>query len=562
MNEIMKILITGGAGFIGSNFVNYWHKYHPNDQITVLDKLTYAGNLDNLAAVKNAINFIHGDIADAAVVDRAITGQDIVVHFAAETHVDRSINNPFVFTQSNVLGTHVLLEAARKHNIKRFHHISTDEVFGHIELDEQRKFNEHTHYEPRSPYSASKAGSDHLVRAYYETYKLPITISNCSNNFGPFMHPEKFFARSIIRLLTGKNIPIYTPGNQVRDWLHVLDHCRAIEAILLNGKIGETYTIGGMTKEISNLDAAKTIIRLMGLSDDRIEMVTDRPGHDAKYAVDWSKINRELGWAPQHSFEEWLADTIYWYQTNENWWRPLLEETENFYKSRGEQVLTPNSTTTVTPANISLNTEPVNTPAPIASQPTPQPNQNKITSPEYDYIIETAIPGVLIIERPTYSDDRGFFRETFRKAQIEQRIGTKIEFMQANHSHSSKGTLRGIHIAPWHKLVTVTSGEVQAVIVDTRAYSPTFGQHISVILNSKSPRSIFIPQGCGNSFLVLSDTADYTYLASDYWAPNMELAVKHDDPLLNIAWLNNSPTLSEKDQNNPTLDEVFPRNKL
>lgn len=548
MNDNMKILITGGAGFIGANFVNYWHNHHPNDKITVLDKLTYAGNLDNLAAVKDTINFIHGDVADAEIVDRAMEGQDVVVHFAAETHVDRSIHDPFVFTKTNVLGTHILLESARKHNIKRFHHISTDEVFGHIELNEQRKFNEGTHYQPRSPYSASKAGSDHIVRAYHETYGLPITISNCSNNFGPYMHPEKFFARSIIRLLTGKNIPIYTPGNQIRDWLHVKDHCRAIEAILLKGKVGETYAVGGMTNEISNLEAARAIIKLMGLPEDRIEMVTDRPGHDAKYAVDWSKINRELGWKPEHSFEQWLAETVNWYIQNEAWWKPLLEETEAFYKSRGEAVLS-------APTQLS---EQVVAPTPVVVNTPPPVGQTKpATMPENDFVIETAIPGVLIIERPTYSDDRGFFRETFRKQHIEQRIGAKIEFMQANHSRSSKGTLRGIHIAPWHKLVTVTDGEVQAVIVDARQYSPTFGQHVSIILNTKSPRSIFIPQGCGNSFLVLSDTADYTYMASDYWAPNIELAVRYDDPQLNIAWLNNSPTLSEKDKSNPTLNELI-----
>lgn len=335
----MKILITGGAGFIGANFVHFWVKNHPNDDITVIDKLTYAGNLTSLEPVKNNIKFVQGDIADAKIVRETMEGQDCVVHFAAESHVDRSIKDPYIFTRSNVLGTHVLLETARELNIPRFHHISTDEVFGHIPLDEHWKFNESSPYHPRSPYSASKAASDHLARSYFETYGLPITISNCSNNFGPYHYPEKFIPRSIIRLLTGQNIRIYTPGNQVRDWLHVEDHCRAIEIILEKGRLGETYCIGGMTDEISNLDVARKILGLLNLAPDRIEMVTDRPGHDAKYAVDWTQINRELGWRPQHTFEEWLAKTVDWYKANRQWWEPLAKETETFYESNGEKVI-------------------------------------------------------------------------------------------------------------------------------------------------------------------------------------------------------------------------------
>ena len=335
----MKLLITGGAGFIGSNFVYYWRKNHPEDHITVLDKLTYAGNKKTLEPILSDITFIEGDITDPETVKQAMTGADCVVHFAAESHVDRSIHDPYIFTRSNVLGTHVLLETARQLGITRFHHISTDEVFGDIPLDEHWKFNEHTPYNPRSPYASSKAGSDHLVRAYFETYRLPVTISNCSNNFGPYHYPEKFIPRSIIRLLNGENIRIYTPGNQIRDWLHVEDHCRAIEAILLKGKIGDTYCIGGMTSEITNLDVAKQIIAIMDLPGDRIELVTDRPGHDVKYAVDWTKINHELGWKPQHSFEEWLAKTVDWYKNNQEWWQPLATESEQFYKNKGEQIL-------------------------------------------------------------------------------------------------------------------------------------------------------------------------------------------------------------------------------
>ncbi len=335
----MKILITGGAGFIGANFVHYWRKNHPEDSITVLDKLTYAGNIESLAQVKDQIEFIEGDVTDPEVVHRAMSGAGCVVHFAAESHVDRSIADPYVFTRSNVLGTHVLLEMARALKIPRFHHISTDEVFGSIPLEQNYKFNEQSPYEPNSPYAASKASSDHLVRSYGETYGIPFTISNCSNNFGPFQHTEKFIPRSIVRLLNGENIRLYTPGNQIRDWLFVEDHCRAIDAILQKGKIGETYCIGGMTDEISNTKVAKLILSHLDLPESRLEMVTDRPGHDVKYAVDWSKINRELGWEPQADFKTWLATTIDWYQANKNWWQKQAEESEQFYEKKGEQII-------------------------------------------------------------------------------------------------------------------------------------------------------------------------------------------------------------------------------
>ncbi len=335
----MKLLITGGAGFIGSNFVHHWRKHYPDDEIVVLDKLTYAGDKANLHPHHDAITFIEGDVSDPEDVRKAMEGCDVVVHFAAETHVDRSIHDPFVFTRTNVLGTHVLLETARELGVKRFHHISTDEVFGHIPLEEDWKFNADTVYKPNSPYSASKAASDHMVRAYHKTYGLPITISNCSNNFGPRMYPEKFIPRSIIRLMNGQNIRLYTPGNQIRDWLHVNDHCRAIELILKNGEVGRTYTIGGMANGISNTEVAKMILEIMGLPESRIEYVTDRPAHDQKYDVDWTVMNKELGWEPQHDFKEWLRQTIDWYIANEQWWKPLAEESEAFYKMRGEAVV-------------------------------------------------------------------------------------------------------------------------------------------------------------------------------------------------------------------------------
>ncbi len=318
----MKLLVTGGAGFIGSNFVLYWMKNHPEDQVINFDKLTYAGNLENLKEVENNPNytFVHGDICDSGTVDKAMEGVDIVVHFAAETHVDRSITGPAVFINTNVMGTQVLLDAAAKHKVKRFHHVSTDEVFGSLELEDSSKFNERTSYNPRSPYAASKAGSDHLVRAYHVTYGLPITITNCSNNFGPYMFPEKLIPLAITNVLEDKKIPIYGDGLYVRDWLYVEDHCRAIDLVLSKGKVGETYLVGGMTALAPNIEIAKKILKLLGKDESSIEFVKDRPGHDRKYDVDWSRIKNELGWEPLYSFDEWLEKTVNWYKENRAWW--------------------------------------------------------------------------------------------------------------------------------------------------------------------------------------------------------------------------------------------------
>jgi dTDP-glucose 4,6-dehydratase len=330
----MKVLITGGAGFIGSNFVHYWLKQHPEDDVINFDKLTYAGNLESLKDIAELPNyhFTQADICDAVAVTAAMQGVDTVVHFAAESHVDRSILGPGIFLETNVIGTQVLLEAALKAQVKRFHHISTDEVFGSLELGSKEKFNEHTPYDPRSPYSASKAGSDHIVRAYGETYGLPFTITNCSNNYGEYHFPEKLFPLAITNVLEGKKIPVYGDGLNVRDWLYVQDHCSAIEAVLLKGKVGETYTVGGLKDDVSNLEIARLILKLMGSSDDMIEFVKDRPGHDRRYAVDWTKINQELGWSPSVTLEEGLKKTIEWYRHNESWWKPLKEKAQEFFR--------------------------------------------------------------------------------------------------------------------------------------------------------------------------------------------------------------------------------------
>ncbi len=331
----MKILVTGGAGFIGSNFIRYWLNKYPTDHIINLDILTYAGHLTSLTDVEKNPNytFVKGDITDSDLVDKLVSEVDTIVHFAAETHVDRSVKDPLVFVRTNIIGTQTLLEAAKKHGNKRFHHISTDEVFGALPLGTDAKFDENTPYDPRSPYSASKAGSDHLVRAYFHTFGLPITITNCSNNFGPFQDTEKFIPRMITNLIMGDKVKIYGDGLYVRDWLYVLDHCSAIDAVLMKGKIGDTYTVGGLTEDYSNLDITMKILKIMGKDESSIEYVTDRPGHDRRYAVNWSKINKELGWSPSADFDVRLRETVDWYKENQTWWKEMKTTSENFYKS-------------------------------------------------------------------------------------------------------------------------------------------------------------------------------------------------------------------------------------
>ena len=316
----MKLLVTGGAGFIGSNFIHAILEKYPEYQVTNVDALTYAGNLENLRALESdqRYHFVKGDITDATLVDGLVAECDIVVHFAAESHVDRSIMDPSVFIETNVRGTTVLLEAARKYS-KRFHHVSTDEVFGALGADDQ-PFDETTPYDPRSPYSASKAAADHLVRAYFHTYGLPVTISNCSNNYGPYHFPEKLIPLAITNLLEEKAVPVYGDGLQVRDWLSVEDHCRAIDLILHQGKLGETYCIGGGA-ERENIWMVKKLIELTGKDESMIEYVEDRAGHDQRYAINFSKIQNELGWAPTVTLEEGLAKTVAWFQENENWWK-------------------------------------------------------------------------------------------------------------------------------------------------------------------------------------------------------------------------------------------------
>lgn len=349
-NQARSIVITGGAGFIGSNFVHHWCENYPEDRVIVLDALTYAGNLHNLATLKDRKNFrfLQGDICDRALVDELFAGENIdtVAHFAAESHVDRSILGPGAFVQTNVVGTFTLLESFRQHWLSnhqpdnyRFLHVSTDEVYGSLGLDDPA-FTETTPYAPNSPYSASKAGSDHLARAYFHTYGMPTIITNCSNNYGSYHFPEKLIPLMCINILLGKPLPVYGDGQNVRDWLYVRDHCQALDTVIHKGKAGETYNIGG-NNEVKNIDLVRMLCDLMDeLAPDLpvkpaqnlITFVRDRPGHDRRYAIDASKIRTELGWQPQETVEGGLRKTIQWYLDHRDWWQPLLsKEYQEYY---------------------------------------------------------------------------------------------------------------------------------------------------------------------------------------------------------------------------------------
>lgn len=331
-----NIIVTGGCGFIGANFVRYVAHSHPDVHITVLDKLTYAGNPQNIAGLpQSQVELVQGDICDAALLERIVPGHDSIVHFAAESHNDNSIANPEPFITTNVEGTFHLLEAARKHDV-RFHHISTDEVYGDLALGDPCKFTESTPYKPSSPYSASKAASDQLVRAWVRTYGLRATISNCSNNYGPYQHVEKFIPRQITSIMEGVRPKLYGTGENVRDWIHTEDHSSAVWEILTRGRIGETYLIGA-DGEMSNIAVMRMILRLMGCAEDSFDWVRDRPGHDRRYAIDSSKLRTELGWKPVRTdFEAGLQATIAWYIDNRAWWEPAKAATEARYRAQGQ----------------------------------------------------------------------------------------------------------------------------------------------------------------------------------------------------------------------------------
>lgn len=334
--EPKNIIVTGGCGFIGSNFVHYVVREHPEVHVTVLDKLTYAGNKENIAGLPaDRVELVVGDICDAELLEQIVPGHDAIVHYAAESHNDNSIANPEPFLHTNVEGTYQLLEACRKFGV-RYHHVSTDEVYGDLALDDPARFTEETPYHPSSPYSSTKASSDLLVRAWTRTYGLRTTISNCSNNYGPYQHVEKFIPRQITNLIDGVQPKLYGDGLNVRDWIHTEDHSSAVWTILTKGEMGETYLIGA-DGEKNNIAVLKEILKAFGKSEDDFEWVKDRPGHDRRYAIDSTKLRTQLGWQPQHTdFAAGLADTIQWYRDNEDWWRPAKAATEAKYKAQGQ----------------------------------------------------------------------------------------------------------------------------------------------------------------------------------------------------------------------------------
>lgn len=324
----MKILITGGAGFIGSNYTHFRFENYPNDEIFVLDKLTYAGNLDNLSslAAQKRFHFVQGDIADKKFVEKLFNKEkfDIVVNFAAETHVDRSITSPSIFVMTNIVGTHNLLEASRATFVKRYHQVSTDEVYGDLGTDSHDFFTEQSPIKPNCPYAASKAAADLLVKSYFETYKMPITISRCSNNYGPYQFPEKLIPLFFNLISENKSVPVYGDGKNVRDWLYVIDHCRAIDVILDKGKIGDVYNVGG-NNEKTNLEITKFLLDFLGKDESLITYVEDRLAHDRRYAIDSTKLQRELSWKPSVNFEEGIKKTFQWYQEHKQWSQKLLK---------------------------------------------------------------------------------------------------------------------------------------------------------------------------------------------------------------------------------------------
>lgn len=330
-----ELLVTGGAGFIGSNFVHHVVE-HTDARITVLDKMTYAASREALAGTpSDRVELVVGDIADAEVVDPLVARADAVVHYAAESHNDNSLSDPSPFIRTNIMGTFVLLEAARKHGT-RFHHVSTDEVYGDLELDDPERFTESTAYQPSSPYSASKAGSDHLVRAWFRSFGVPVTVSNCSNNYGPWQHVEKFIPRQITELLEDRRPRVYGDGLNVRDWIHASDHSSAVLTILERGVLGETYLIGA-DGERSNVDVVRALLEIVGRDPDDIEWVTDRPGHDRRYAIDSTRLRTELGWQPSYGeLDKGLAATVDWYREHRDWWQPVKQSIEAAYAARGQ----------------------------------------------------------------------------------------------------------------------------------------------------------------------------------------------------------------------------------
>ncbi len=440
------LLVTGGAGFIGSNFVH--HVVNNTDlSVTVLDKLTYAASRESLDELpQDRVELVVGDVADATLVDKLFSDHGAVVHFAAESHNDNSLDDPGPFIQTNIVGTFTLLEAARRHDV-RLHHVSTDEVYGDLDLDDPKRFTEDTPYNPSSPYSASKAGSDHLVRAWVRSFGVRATISNCSNNYGPWQHIEKFIPRQITNLIDGVLPKVYGDGLNVRDWIHADDHSSAVLAILEQGPVGETYLIGA-DGERNNLQVVTAILEHFGRTEDDIEFVTDRAGHDRRYAIESGKLRAELGWSPRYQdFEAGLADTIAWYQ-----------------RARG----------LVAPAQ--------------AGHRGVLRGQGPVTELSVE---QTPIPGLLVVRLPLHEDSRGWFKENWQRAKMTA-LGLP-DFGPVQHSvayNARRGVTRGVHTEPWDKFISVAHGRIFGAWVDMRE-GDSFGEVFTI--EADPSVAVFVP---------------------------------------------------------------------
>ena len=528
----MTILITGGAGFIGSHVVRKFANKYPDYKIVNLDILSYAGNLENIKDLENLPNysFIKGDITDLDFVRNVFNENEVdaVIHLAAESHVDRSILDPLIFIKTNVLGTTALLQAAKEYwngdyENKLFYHVSTDEVYG--SLGDTGLFTEETAYDPRSPYSSSKASSDHIVRAWFHTYGFPIVISNCSNNYGPNQFPEKLIPLFINNIIEKKDLPVYGEGINVRDWLYVVDHADAIDTIFHNGKKGETYNIGGHN-EWKNIDLIKLLIKLTdqklgrpeGDSLDLIKYVKDRAGHDLRYAIDASKLSNELNWNPSLQFEEGLSLTIDWYLENKEWLKNVTSgKYQDYYNEQYFDTL--------------------------------------MIAEFFD------IPDLILLKPKIFQDHRGYFIESFNSKTFKELTGKNIDFIQDNESSSNYGTLRGIHYQkpPYtqSKLVRVIKGEVLDIVVDLREGSPTYGSWKSFVLNEENKEQLFVPKGFGHAFLVLSKTAIFSYKVDEYYHPESDSGILWNDSDLEVDWKidHDDIILSEKDTRQKSFDD-------
>ena len=569
MSEIFEpknIIVTGGCGFIGSNFVHYVVNNHPDVHVTVLDKLTYAGNPENIAGLpSDRVELVVGDICDAELLDRIVPGHDAIVHYAAESHNDNSIADPEPFLRTNVEGTFRLLEAVRKYGV-RYHHVSTDEVYGDLALDDPAKFTEETPYRPSSPYSSTKASSDMLVRAWTRTYGLRTTISNCSNNYGPYQHVEKFIPRQITNIIDGVRPKLYGRGENVRDWIHTEDHSSAVWDILTKGRTGETYLIGA-NGEKNNITVLRMILEAMGRDPEDFDWVADRPGHDRRYAIDSTKLQRELGWRPAHTDFAGGTEADHRLVRRQ---RVLVAPGQGGHRGQvqgsGPVDHTPTKRTAGRPRGAAGHGD-------DPASPRGRPRLSNLFDRSFSHmadiafekdlaVAETGIEGLKVVDLAVHGDSRGWFKENWQRAKMTALGIPDLRVVQNNVSYNdSRGVTRGIHAEPWDKFISVARGSVFGAWVDLREGSETFGRVYTTVLDPS--KAIYVPRGVGNSFQALEDGTAYTYLVDAHWSLELKRTytfVNLADPELAIEWPIplDQATVSEADLNHPMLADVVP----